>query len=82
MNIDLSKYETVTSHGYPSGVYRLSKHASVWIEIERTHDESDIYDVYALSVFSGDVCGRHRIGHAKYNKKQDVLEFEFGQEWY
>ena len=23
MNIDLSKYETITSHGYPSGVYGL-----------------------------------------------------------
>ena len=59
MNIDLSKYETITSHGYPSGVYRLGKYSSVWLEVEGTHDDSDIYDVYALSVFSGCVVGRY-----------------------
>lgn len=80
MNIDLSKYETVTSHGYPSGVYRLGKHASVWLEIEGTHDDSNTYDVCALSVFGGDIVGRYWLGNAKHNKKQDVLEFEFGQE--
>lgn len=82
MNIDLSKYETITSHGYPSGVYRLGKYSSVWLEVEGTHDGSDIYDVYALSVFSGDVVGRYWLGNSQYLEKQDVLDFEFGQEWH
>ena len=82
MYIDLSKYETVTSYGYPSGIYRLGKYSSVWLEVQGTSDDSDIYDVYALSVFSGDVVGRYWLGNAQYLEKQDVLDFEFGQEWY
>ena len=69
MNIDLSKYETITSHGYPSGVYRLGKYSSVWLEVEGTNDDSDIYDVYALSVFSGGVVGRYWLGNAWPNSE-------------